>query len=934
MGNEKQKMTNLKNYNAKFDLSTFSNQNVTFLSEQVENKKLFQIGYYHYFKIPNLELEVLKDFLQILDFNKAYIILPILATEDTKGEGPILSLSKQILVTRDSNPIIISNFLLKQIEIACMNYGMDNLGNYTVVLKFRPITLKEEIVGEIPKIQYNIQEKHIKKQINMISFKFFNGTILPLTMKLNMFGKKLNKLTSAIYILKFDLNPEGYFFEKDEFVIYIDKLNNTNHEGILFKDREIVYRFEDILLEGNNFIRTLDKYVIYIDNFNVTHFDRLISNKFITQSKQNAKLNTKIVTFDIETYVKDGKFVPFACGWFDGGFMQTYYLSDYKSSYEMLLQALTEMLIFNSNAKVYIHNFSNFDYMFLIKILFENFIVKPNFKDNKVIKLVYHHKDNDRTQIEIFDSYLILPSRLRTLAFKYKVADLKGFFPYSFVNENNLDYIGITPSISLFNGITPDEYEGLISNTWNLRLELLRYLELDLKSLHQVITRFSIDIFNIEKVDITKLPTNSSIAFKIFRANYLENSKLPIIKGIVHNTMRNAYYGGVVEVFRNEGTDLKYYDVTSLYPFAMLNDMPTGNMLFSTDSNINNYFGIVFVEVDTTGLDSRYLNYPLLPHKIDGRMYNPLGKWTGWYFSEEVKLAISFGYSVNVLYGYKFEKSSNVFNSFINKYFDIKAGFSNINMDRTTAKLILNSLYGRLGMKPYQDNIEIVDSNRALDILSKYSVKEQYQITDKLEFLRYENKPISGFLELYGKDEYLDFMLDCDAKKISINNSLPSAIAITAYARMYMFKVIYKLIDLGIDIYYMDTDSIVVNKAIPEEFIGNKLGLFKLEHEIVHGYFISPKLYALKTTNGELIVKAKGIGSKLEYNQFESLIKNEIIVKAQERWFKDPANANINIKNLDMHISAINLKRIQVMENNKLAFTKPLIVDQDNIKLF
>jgi hypothetical protein len=90
--------------------------------------------------------------------------------------------------------------------------------------------------------------------------------------------------------------------------------------------------------------------------------------------------------------------------------------------------------------------------------------------------------------------------------------------------------------------------------------------------------------------------------------------------------MRNAYYGGVVEVFKNEGENLKLYDITSLYPFAMLKDMPTGNMLFSTDSNIINYFGIVFVEVDTSGLDPKYSNYPLLPHKIDGRMYNPLGK--------------------------------------------------------------------------------------------------------------------------------------------------------------------------------------------------------------------------------------------------------------------------------------------------------------------
>jgi DNA polymerase elongation subunit (family B) len=244
---------------------------------------------------------------------------------------------------------------------------------------------------------------------------------------------------------------------------------------------------------------------------------------------------------------------------------------------------------------------------------------------------------------------------------------------------------------------------------------------------------------------------------------------------------------------------------------------------------------------------------------------------------------MSFGYKIKVIFGYKFDKKSYVFNSFINKYFDIKAGFSDIKMERATAKLILNSVYGRLGMRPYQDNIAIVESDRALDILSKYEVKEQYNLTKNLEFIRYENKPIMGFLELYGKDEYLNFMLDCDSKNVSINQSLPSAIAVTAYARMFMFKVIYRLIELGIDIYYMDTDSLVIKGDLPQDLVGNKLGQFNLEHVAKHAYFISPKLYGLETYDGETIVKAKGIGSKLEYNQFESLIKNESIIKAQER---------------------------------------------------
>lgn len=57
-------------------------------------------------------------------------------------------------------------------------------------------------------------------------------------------------------------------------------------------------------------------------------------------------------------------------------------------------------------------------------------------------------------------------------------------------------------------------------------------------------------------------------------------------------------------------------------------------------------------------------------------------------------------------------------------------------MDR--AKMILNELYRRLGIKPYQDVIEIVNSSRAKLILSKFIVKEQYNLTDKLDLYQFE----------------------------------------------------------------------------------------------------------------------------------------------------------------------------------------------------
>ncbi len=58
----------------------------------------------------------------------------------------------------------------------------------------------------------------------------------------------------------------------------------------------------------------------------------------------------------------------------------------------------------------------------------------------------------------------------------------------------------------------------------------------------------------------------------------------------------------------------------------MLNNMPTGETLFSTNPNINNYFEIVYIKIDATGLNPFYQNNPLLPYKIDRRVNNPLGK--------------------------------------------------------------------------------------------------------------------------------------------------------------------------------------------------------------------------------------------------------------------------------------------------------------------
>lgn len=40
------------------------------------------------------------------------------------------------------------------------------------------------------------------------------------------------------------------------------------------------------------------------------------------------------------------------------------------------------------------------------------------------------------------------------------------------------------------------------------------------------------------------------------------------------------------------------------------------------------------------------------------RTISPLGKWTSWYFSEELENSLEFGYKFKILRGYVFEKKS------------------------------------------------------------------------------------------------------------------------------------------------------------------------------------------------------------------------------------------------------------------------------------
>jgi len=110
-------------------------------------------------------------------------------------------------------------------------------------------------------------------------------------------------------------------------------------------------------------------------------------------------------------------------------------------------------------------------------------------------------------------------------------------------------------------------------------------------------------IFDLLKVDIQKYPTLSSLAFAIYRTNFMEEEIIPKLSGQMAENIRLSYTGGAVDMYipeNKEGENIKCYDVNSLYPSVMKeNDMPVG---------VPTYFEGDITKVDTSALGFFFCN--------------------------------------------------------------------------------------------------------------------------------------------------------------------------------------------------------------------------------------------------------------------------------------------------------------------------------------
>ena len=466
----------------------------------------------------------------------------------------------------------------------------------------------------------------------------------------------------------------------------------------------------------------------------------------------------------------------------------------------------------------------------------------------------------------------MLPSKLAKLGEDFDVSTIKSKFPYKFATQDNLFYKGVMPSIDNYSKITTKEYQKIYLPYWDMQQETIKYLNNDLYSLHEILSRANKQVFKDYNINISDKLSIAGVALRIFLKDYYKFNIPLVNKASMYNDLKQAYYGGITEVYKPWGHNLYYYDVNSLYPYVALEDMPglTCNKLlfYKENEEIDNLFGFFYCKIETP-LDG-YLG--LLPVKEIGLTF-PLGKWKGWYFSEELKFAKLNGYKIKVLKGYSFNREKDVFKSYIDKIYKIKSNPVNPSQ-KTMAKSLLNNLLGRFGISLDKPVTEIFSKSYYKSLIRTNKIVDGTSISDDKVLVTYVPKLDYEVV----KEHNLDFLSLVNAKNdkelggINATSVVISA-AITAYARIHMNKLKLAILDKGGKLYYSDTDSIVTNIELPESLVNEKeLGLLKLEHKVNEAIFISNKIYYLRDKNGKTSIKAKGIKSEsLSYTYFITL---------------------------------------------------------------
>ena len=562
----------------------------------------------------------------------------------------------------------------------------------------------------------------------------------------------------------------------------------------------------------------------------------------------------------------------------------------------------------NDISSVFAHFGGKYDFNFIMKDCFlsERYQVVSAIPRGSSILTFTIYDNVSCEEIMFWDSSALLSFSLRNLTKTFKVESQKGEIDYlnlqhSFKNKNYTKEILEQPELfevyrngrkvkrfnkewkkkeityRIFN--EDGEYLDDVIHPIENKKMIIDYLVSDLKGLSQCLEKF------YEWDLVKKAGPSYTIAGQSVRIwqTFLDKP-IHSIPNSVDEFVREAYAGGRTEVFKpifdatydlennpdNLSKDilkklkkqkkigkLFYLDVNSLYPTVM-RDNEFGNKYVTTtySKSLYNPKGIGFWEV-TVNVPKELFCPPLgVNHTFeDGtvKYIFPTGTFKGKWTIAELEYAKTLGIKILKYHkGVIFQKQGYIFRDFINTLYErrLEAKRTGDSVNNTLTKLVMNSTYGKVGMRLEKENLVTDTKEVGLGLHSEFSIegKDVRFMTKKIKLESFTNVQVSAY--------------------------------VTAYSRILMHKI---YMQCGEDhLYYTDTDSIFSSKPFPT---GEELGLLKLEYTCTSACFLLPKTYVNEGVEGESFKKKltmKGFDKKkiknFTYQDFISCLRGDMEV--------------------------------------------------------
>ena len=554
----------------------------------------------------------------------------------------------------------------------------------------------------------------------------------------------------------------------------------------------------------------------------------------------------------------------------------------------------------------YFHNFVKFDMYFILSELTKNQLIKIDLLSRNKVYYSLTITDLVKSEKIIFrDSYLILPLSLKEISKNYCVEHKKTEFNH--INNYN-DY-----------------------SDSNFIKNIEEYCVCDSLCLSEGIGLFRSEIKELFSVDCFNTLTISSLSLRIFRSKYYEPTSTPIYSADERKDefIRKSYRGGLTNLFVPviEG-ECYHYDINSLYPSIMGScKLPINNPTFvkGKDIILESFYGFIECEVCAP-----YSKRPFLSiyDNLLG-LITPIGIFGGIFFSEELIYAKSLGYQINIKCGYSYD-SKVIFHKFVDDMYKLRLNKGKQSSIGGTVKLLMNSLYGRFGMKLENFTTKIVEHDEFLRLTKIYNIETYDELNEKI-LISYSSVPCPEKIEnmffdgLMSENDYNKLKNIKYQFSLNSTTSIAIASAITGFSRIKM----HRLMETCDKVYYSDTDSIFTNTKISEGVSPTDIGMLKLEGKILKGYFASAKSYAIIYDTGIKVVKSKGFDkTKVRFNDYMRIYETEKDkkIKYMNNFFKNKKQFEIIRKYKYYTFRSNANKRVKIFNKGKWVDTDPIIV--------